>query len=62
MRLELTVVSVANLTRHDADEFFPNRQAGRRAYPHHDLPARGTNRALDDLRAGKLNGAAVLVP
>lgn len=59
---ERQLVSVANLTRTDAAEFFA--AAG-------EIPWRveatryalsAANRALDDLRAGRLNGAAVLVP
>ena len=59
---EREIVSVANLTREDAREFFPlARKAGVRTettkYALDDA-----NRALDDLRAGKLQGAAVLAP
>jgi propanol-preferring alcohol dehydrogenase len=59
---ERTVRSVANLTRADATEFmavadrFPVR-ARITVYP---LAA--ANQALDDLRSGRLSGAAVLVP
>jgi propanol-preferring alcohol dehydrogenase len=59
---ERVVRSVANLTRQDAREFLalagtlPIRTHVR-AYPLHDA-----NSALDDLRQGRLNGAAVLVP
>jgi propanol-preferring alcohol dehydrogenase len=59
---ERTVTSVANLTRRDGDEFF--RIAAEvplhtevQTYPLHDA-----NRALDDLRSGRVTGAAVLVP
>lgn len=59
---ERQIVSVANLTREDGELFFPlARDAGVRtqttAYP---LDA--ANAALDDLREGRLQGAAVLVP
>lgn len=59
---ERQVVSVANLTRLDATEFFSIvPQVGivtqTRAYP-----LRQANAALSDLRAGRLEGAAVLVP
>ncbi len=59
---ERRLVSVANLTRRDGIDFFAiARQAGIRtettAYP---LAA--ANEALSDLRAGNLQGAAVLVP
>ena len=59
---ERIVRSVANLTRADAREFLALAA---------DLPLRAhvqiyplseANRALDDLRAGRLSGAAVLVP
>jgi propanol-preferring alcohol dehydrogenase len=59
---ERLVRSVANLTRRDAEEFLS--LAG-------DIPLRthiqmypldAANRALDDLRAGRVSGAAVLVP
>jgi propanol-preferring alcohol dehydrogenase len=59
---ERAVVSVANLTREDAREFFP---LARKANVHthttvYDLVQ--ANTALSDLRDGRLNGAAVLVP
>jgi propanol-preferring alcohol dehydrogenase len=59
---ERELVSVANLTRRDGEEFFPiAREASVRsqttAYPLHRA-----NDALHDLRAGKVSGAAVLVP
>ncbi len=59
---ERSVVSVANLTRKDAEEFFPvARQADVRT---HTKTYRlvDANAALDDLRAGHLSGAAVLIP
>jgi len=58
---ERVVRSVANLTRRDGEEFFalvsrvPIR-VGTRPYPLAEA-----NRALDDLRAGRGKGAAVLV-
>lgn len=59
---ERQILSVANLTRQDGEEFFPlAAEAGvrtlTRAYPLADA-----NDALDDLRDGNLQGAAVLVP
>ena len=59
---ERMVRSVANLTRADGDEFFPlAAKAGVRtrttAYP-----LAQANRAIADLRAGRVQGAAVLVP
>lgn len=59
---ERVLRSVANLTRRDAEEFLelaprvPVR-AHTQAYPLADA-----NRALDDLRSGRVRGAAVLVP
>ncbi len=59
---ERSIRSVANLTRADGDEFFALIA---------DIPVRTSttpyplvkaNEALDDLRNGRLNGAAVLVP
>lgn len=59
---ERSICSVANLTRRDGDEFFALIA---------DMPIRTStttyalkdaNIALEDLRAGKLSGAAVLVP
>jgi propanol-preferring alcohol dehydrogenase len=58
---EREVVSVANLTRRDGEEFLalapkvPVRTTTRH------YPLAEANRALDDLRAGRLQGAAVLV-
>jgi propanol-preferring alcohol dehydrogenase len=59
---ERELVSVANLTREDAREFFPvARAAGVRTHVTvYALEA--ANQALDDLRSGRLSGAAVLVP
>jgi propanol-preferring alcohol dehydrogenase len=59
---ERELVSVANLTRQDALEFFPMAlQAGVRTETTR-YPLEDANRALADLRAGRLQGAAVLVP
>jgi len=59
---ERQVLSVANLTRKDGRDFLElARQIGIRtdttAYPLEEA-----NAALDDLRAGRFQGAAVLVP
>lgn len=59
---ERHILSVANLTREDGDMFFPlaekaNVQTHTTAYDLQDA-----NAALDDLRMGRLQGAAVLVP
>ena len=59
---ERSVISVANLTRKDAEEFFPvARQAGVLTHTKTYRLA-DANAALDDLRAGRLSGAAVLTP
>nr|WP_256515603.1 zinc-dependent alcohol dehydrogenase family protein [Alsobacter ponti] len=59
---ERELVSVANLTRRDAVEFLSVApRAGVRAVTT-VYPLAEANRALDDLRAGRLHGAAVLVP
>jgi propanol-preferring alcohol dehydrogenase len=59
---EREIVSVANLTRRDGEEFLalapkvPVRTEARR------YALADANRALDDLRSGNIQGAAVLVP
>ena len=59
---ERRLVSVANLTRADGEEFLalapkvPVRTTVRQ------YPLAAANQALDDLRAGRLQGAAVLIP
>ncbi|EEZ32981.1 zinc-binding alcohol dehydrogenase family protein [Brucella sp. NF 2653] len=59
---ERALVSVANLTRNDAEEFFPlARAAGVRTHTTR-YPLESANEALADLRSGRLSGAAVLVP
>ena len=59
---ERELLSVANLTRRDAEEFFPvAAQAGVRTHTTTYALERA-NEALDDLRNGRLSGAAVLVP
>ena len=59
---EREVVSVANLTRRDGVEFFEiaDRAGVRTSTKRYDLA--DANRALDDLREGRLQGAAVLTP
>jgi alcohol dehydrogenase, propanol-preferring len=59
---ERSVRSVANLTRRDAEEFLTlaPRVPVRTEVQIYSL--REANRALDDLRNGKIRGAAVLVP
>lgn len=59
---ERRIVSVANLTRDDAREFFELvAQASIRTVTT-AYPLERANDALVDLRAGRINGAAVLVP
>ncbi|CAN7221635.1 zinc-dependent alcohol dehydrogenase family protein [Pararhizobium sp. LjRoot255] len=59
---ERELVSVANLTRQDAREFFAvAKQAGVRTHTT-VYPLENANTALADLRAGRVSGAAVLVP
>jgi alcohol dehydrogenase, propanol-preferring len=58
---ERSIRSVANLTRRDGDELLALAvQAGVRTEVH-EYPLADANRALDDLRAGRFTGAAVLV-
>ena len=59
---ERTIRSVANLTRQDAIEFLELApRAGVRTHTT-AYPLEKANDALDDLRSGRLTGAAVLVP
>ena len=59
---ERQVISVANLTRADAEEFLAVApQAGVRTAVS-CYPLEQANEALDDLRGGRLQGAAVLCP
>ncbi|MFN2564110.1 MAG: alcohol dehydrogenase, partial [Gemmatimonadaceae bacterium] len=61
LRGERVVRSVTNLTRRDGEEFLalapkvPVHTTVRR------YPLEGANEALEDLRSGKMRGAAVLV-
>ncbi|MBD9649881.1 zinc-dependent alcohol dehydrogenase family protein [Ensifer sp. ENS09] len=59
---EREIVSVANLTRADACEFFPVAQKAQVTTHTVVYPLERANEALDDLRRGRLNGAAVIVP
>jgi len=57
---ERVLRSVANLTRRDAEEFLPLAAAAD-VRPHvHLYPLEEANRALEDLRRGAIDGAAVL--
>jgi propanol-preferring alcohol dehydrogenase len=59
---ERRVVSVANLTREDGEDFFA--RAAETPIATHTIPyaLEDANQALDDLRHGRFQGAAVLVP
>jgi propanol-preferring alcohol dehydrogenase len=59
---ERQVMSVANLTRADAIEFLSVAQQAGVKTTTHVYPLMRANEALDDLRAGRFSGAAVLVP
>jgi propanol-preferring alcohol dehydrogenase len=59
---ERVIRSVANLTRHDADEFLALAPQVRVKTRTQAYPLVKANEALDDLRNGRLKGAAVLVP
>ncbi len=59
---ERQVMSVANLTRQDGDAFFPLAARAGVQTQTTPYPLEDANLALDDLRKGHLQGAAVLVP
>lgn len=59
---ERELVSVANLSREDAKEFFLDPTAMRARTITKPYPLERANQALTDLRKGRFNGAAVLVP
>ena len=59
---ERQIRSVANLTRSDGEAFFPLAAAAGVRTETVRYPLAEANAALDDLRAGRLQGAAVLVP
>jgi alcohol dehydrogenase, propanol-preferring len=56
------VRSVANLTRRDAEEFLALAVELHIHTETHIYPLAEANAALDDLRHGRFDGAAVLVP
>jgi propanol-preferring alcohol dehydrogenase len=59
---ERQIRSVANLTRRDGEEFLPvAREAGVRAEVA-VFPLGEANHALSELRGGRVQGAAVLLP
>jgi alcohol dehydrogenase, propanol-preferring len=59
---EREIVSVANLTRRDGDEFMALAAAVPLRTTVTAYPLVAANSALADLRSGRLQGAAVLVP
>ncbi len=59
---ERGVASVANLTRADGREFLALAPRAKVRTTATRYPLDEANQALDDLRAGRLEGAAVLVP
>ncbi len=59
---EREIVSVANLTRADGAAFFPLAAAAGVVTETRAYPLDAANQALEDLRHGRLTGAAVLVP
>jgi propanol-preferring alcohol dehydrogenase len=59
---ERSIRSVANLTRRDAEEFLALAPRVPVKTTVHAYPLGRANEALDDLRAGRVDGAAVLIP
>ena len=59
---ERELVSVANLTRRDGEEFLPLAAQIPVETTVHTYPLAQANEALEDLRHGRFSGAAVLVP
>jgi propanol-preferring alcohol dehydrogenase len=59
---ERSICSIANLTRRDGIEFLPLAAEVPIETVVHCYPLAQANEALDDLRHGRFNGAAVLVP
>ncbi|HVH81853.1 MAG TPA: alcohol dehydrogenase, partial [Stellaceae bacterium] len=59
---ERVIRSVANLTRRDAEEFLALAPKAGVTTTTHRYPLAEANQALSDLRDGRLEGAAVLVP
>ncbi len=58
---ERHLCSVANLTRRDGEEFLALAPLANVRTEVHPYPLEKTNEALDDLRAGRFTGAAVIV-
>jgi propanol-preferring alcohol dehydrogenase len=59
---ERRIQSIANLTRADGEAFMRVAAATRLQTSVQPYPLSRANEALEDLRAGRINGAAVLVP
>ncbi|WFU13244.1 zinc-dependent alcohol dehydrogenase family protein (plasmid) [Rhizobium sp. CB3090] len=59
---ERSIISVANLTRQDAREFFPIAREAMVKTHTSVYPLAEANAAVADLRAGRVSGAAVLKP
>lgn len=59
---EREIVSIANLTRQDGVEFFARARQAKIHTTVTTYPLENANQALDDLRSGAIEGAAVLVP
>jgi propanol-preferring alcohol dehydrogenase len=59
---ERSLRSVANLTRHDGEEFLSIAPQAVRDIRIESFPLQDANEALDRLRTGRISGAAVLVP
>jgi propanol-preferring alcohol dehydrogenase len=59
---ERSILSVANLTRADGEAFFPLAEKAGVETETTPYTLEEANMALNDLRTGKLQGAAVLVP
>jgi alcohol dehydrogenase, propanol-preferring len=58
---ERQLVSVANLTRHDAATFLPLAQKAKIQTSTTRYPLHAANKSVSDLRNGRIQGAAVLV-
>jgi len=58
---ERRLVSVANLTRHDAATFLPLALQAQIRTSTTQYPLHAANEAVDDLRTGRIQGADVLV-
>ena len=59
---EREIVSIANLTRQDGVEFFARARQAKIHTTVTTYPLENANQALDDLRSGAIEGAAVPVP